>query len=105
MPGRLMAAALTVAGALAAASPAFAAVHHCADVGPAQTDTAVYRITATGFGCRPARRVLKRWYYDRSSPAEGPRGWRCRVRSTGSYSERHTCRRDVRVLRFTLLSA
>jgi hypothetical protein len=105
MPRRLLVAWLTAAGALAAAPSASAAVHHCADVGPAQTDTAVYRITATGFGCRPARRVLKRWYYDRSSPANGPRGWRCRVRSTGPYSERHTCRRDHRVLRFTLLSA
>jgi hypothetical protein len=105
MLGRSWVAGLTAAVALAGASSASATTHRCADVGPKQTDTAVYRITAAGFGCRPARRVLRRWYYDRSAPDAGPRGWRCRVRSTGSYSERHTCRRDDRVLRFTLLSA
>jgi hypothetical protein len=105
MLGRPIAASLVAAAALAGAPSAFATTHHCADVGPKQTDTAVYEITATSFGCRAGRRVLRRWYYDRSAPDAGPRGWRCRVRSTGSFSERHTCRRGDRVLRFTLLSA
>jgi LppP/LprE lipoprotein len=78
--------------------------HACADVGPEQTDTAVYRIRALRIGCRRTRHMLRDWYYDRSAPDRGPRGWRCHVRRHG-YAERHSCARGVKRIRFTLLLA
>jgi len=78
--------------------------HACADVGPSQTDTSVYEVRALRIGCPSARHILRVWYYDRSAPNAGPRGWHCRVTVQG-YSERHSCARGRRRIGFTLLSA
>lgn len=78
--------------------------HRCADVGPRQSDTGVYYIRMLRISCASGRRILHAWYYDRSAPDAGPRGWRCHV-NVSSYSERHYCRRGEQRIRFTLLYA
>lgn len=82
-----------------------ASVHHCRDVGPPRTDVGLYHITATRISCRKARIVLRRWYYDRSAPNSGPRGWRCSTRQTSPYSFRTACTRRRARIGFTRYSA
>lgn len=82
-----------------------AGTRHCRDVGPPQTDVGLYHITASGIACRRARSVLNRWYYDRSAPHSGPRGWRCSTRQIGPYSYRTTCTRKKARIGFTQYSA
>jgi hypothetical protein len=82
-----------------------ALTQHCRDVGPANTDVGLYHITANRISCGKARGVLRRWYYDRSAPNSGPRGWRCSTRQTSSFSSRTTCERRRARIGFTQFSA
>jgi hypothetical protein len=78
--------------------------HHCADVGPAQSDTGIYQIRMLRISCARGRHVLSVWYHDRSAPDAGPRHWRCRVKVV-SFSERRSCARGSHRIQFTLLYA
>src|SRR4051794_40442635 len=95
---------LPLAASASASTTSHAPWHSCADVGPKNTDTAVYYIRMLSISCASGRRILRAWYYDRSAPNAGPRGWRCHVK-VADWSERHYCHRGERRIRFTLFYA
>jgi hypothetical protein len=90
-PALILAVALTVTALAGATKAGAAGFRHCGDIGPPNSDVGVYRIVTQRVLCRVARRIVSNWYYDRSAPDAGPRGWRCRTQYERHYEIRTAC--------------
>jgi hypothetical protein len=73
----------------------------CRNVGPAESDVALFNIVTRKVICGRARTILRRWYHDPSQKDTGPAGWRCAQFRRSRFELRSYCHRSGRLIAFS----